>query len=130
MVKNGLFGKTKTDIHHLNNTHSSKLQFNLRFSDFFFYMFEFSYHFQMFIYIFLEVRREDFYVMLTHHIATAVLIFVSYIYGELRIGIVILYVHDVTDIFNSLVKMVNNLKFPKLTVVFFVTVLVQWYYFI
>jgi len=82
----------------------------------------------MFIYIFFEIKREDFYAMLIHHIATAILIFVSYIRGDIRIGVVILFIHDVTDIANSLVKMVNHIRWKKTAGLVFLFVMIGWFY--
>jgi hypothetical protein len=82
----------------------------------------------MFIYIFFEIKREDFVAMLLHHIATAILIFCSYVRGDLRIGSVILFIHDITDITNSLVKMVNHIRWKKSAVVVFAIVLINWLY--
>ena len=45
-----------------------------------------------------------------HHIATIALVAGSWIHGFLRIGVLVLYMHDVSDIPLDLMKMFNYLK--------------------
>eukprot|EP01098_Paradermamoeba_levis_P000058 TRINITY_DN10066_c0_g1_i1.p1 TRINITY_DN10066_c0_g1~~TRINITY_DN10066_c0_g1_i1.p1 ORF type:complete len:298 (-),score=88.00 TRINITY_DN10066_c0_g1_i1:75-929(-) len=44
-----------------------------------------------------EPKQKDVYVMLVHHISTVALIFISYITGFWKIGIVIMTLHDISD---------------------------------
>lgn len=44
------------------------------------------------------------WAMVVHHLATLTIIFVSYIFGFQRVGLVVLALHDVTDIFLYLSK--------------------------
>lgn len=59
---------------------------------------------------FWDERRKDYFVMYMHHIITIMLVAGSFAAGYLRVGIIILYVHDVSDVFVDLLKMVNYLK--------------------
>lgn len=51
-----------------------------------------------------ETRRKDFYIMMSHHIITSILIGFSYITRFFRIGIVILVLHDTCDVFMEVAK--------------------------
>ncbi|KAL3350596.1 hypothetical protein AABB24_023163 [Solanum stoloniferum] len=51
-----------------------------------------------------ETRRKDFAVMMSHHIVTVFLISSSYILSFFRIGIVILALHDASDVFLEAAK--------------------------
>ena len=61
---------------------------------------------------FLDERRRDYYVMYAHHIVTILLVLGSWEAGgaALRIGLLVLYVHDASDVFIDLLKMVNFSK--------------------
>jgi hypothetical protein len=63
-----------------------------------------------FIHRFLDERRKDYFVMYTHHIVTIALVGVSWAVGYMRIGLLVLWIHDVSDIFVDTLKMVNYLK--------------------
>ncbi|XP_019165278.1 PREDICTED: LAG1 longevity assurance homolog 2-like [Ipomoea nil] len=52
-----------------------------------------------------ETRRKDFAVMMSHHIITVILISYSYITRFFRIGLVILALHDASDIFLEAAKL-------------------------
>lgn len=58
---------------------------------------------------FLEERRKDYFIMYIHHIVTICLVGGSYNVGYYRVGIIILYAHDMSDIFIDLMKMFNYL---------------------
>lgn len=62
------------------------------------------------IHRFFDERRKDYFVMYAHHVITIALVAGSYYMLVLRIGILVLYVHDVSDIFVDVLKMVNFLK--------------------
>ncbi|XP_047338608.1 ceramide synthase LOH2-like [Impatiens glandulifera] len=51
-----------------------------------------------------ETRRKDFAVMMSHHVVTVILIGYSYILRFLRIGSVILALHDASDVFLEAAK--------------------------
>ena len=56
---------------------------------------------------FVEERHKDYILMFTHHLVTIALLSVSYYYNYIRIGVIVLYVHDVTDIVVDLLKIFN-----------------------
>ncbi|XP_065879982.1 ASC1-like protein [Euphorbia lathyris] len=63
------------------------------------------YTYSIFALIFWETRRSDFGVSMSHHVATVILIVLSYILRFARIGSVVLALHDASDIFLEIGKM-------------------------
>lgn len=80
----------------------------------------------------LETLRKDVVEMFVHHVTTISLVGLSYVYGFHQVGLVIMAVHDLGDIFLYSAKFFNYLDFPGLTnalfgtfvLVFFITRLV------
>jgi len=60
--------------------------------------------------VFFFEKNRDHLVMLAHHIATIGLLGLSYHHDYMRLGLVILYIHDITDIVVDLLKLANCLK--------------------
>jgi hypothetical protein len=58
----------------------------------------------LFYHRFLDSRKKDYVMMFIHHLVTIMLIFASHSVGFHRIGVIVLFVHDVSDIFIDLVK--------------------------
>ncbi|WCJ35740.1 Ceramide synthase 1 LOH3 [Euphorbia peplus] len=63
------------------------------------------YTYSIFALIFWETRRKDFGVSMSHHVATVILIVLSYILRFARIGSIVLALHDASDIFLEIGKM-------------------------
>nr|GEX92483.1 LAG1 longevity assurance homolog 3-like [Tanacetum cinerariifolium] len=63
------------------------------------------YMYSIFALIFWETRRSDFGVSMGHHVATLVLITTSYVTRFVRIGSVVLALHDASDVFLEVGKM-------------------------
>ncbi|KAK9116291.1 hypothetical protein Sjap_015238 [Stephania japonica] len=63
------------------------------------------YSYSIFALIFWETRRSDFGVSMSHHIATVILIVLSYIFRFARVGSIVLALHDASDIFLEMGKM-------------------------
>lgn len=59
---------------------------------------------------FVDERRKDYFVMYVHHVATIMLVGVSWMYGYWRIGLIVVFIHDISDVFVDALKMVNYLK--------------------
>eukprot|EP00038_Savillea_parva_P018067 m.22362 g.22362 ORF g.22362 m.22362 type:complete len:367 (+) comp3976_c0_seq2:2-1102(+) len=82
---------------------------------------------------FYDARHKDYFVMYSHHVATVVLIGGSYLLGSLRIGLLVLFLHDASDIFVDLLKMTNYAGLDAdagyyLTELVFVLQLATWAY--
>jgi len=59
--------------------------------------------------LYMDYKRKDFYVMLIHHVITMALIFVSYATRYHKIGLLVLFVHDITDIWLEMTKLFHYL---------------------
>jgi len=81
-----------------------------------------------FFHAFFEEPRRDHFAMFFHHIATLGLIIFSYIFRYSRIGVLVLLVHDISDIPLDLVKMVNYLEWEICTIIGYVVTLSSWAY--
>jgi len=85
------------------------------------------------VHIRFEERRRDYVMMLAHHVVTIALVWLSYTFNFVRLGVAIMYVHDATDIFIDLLKLTNYLQLegPRrlfLVELTYVTNLATWAY--
>ena len=62
------------------------------------------------IHRFFDEHKKDYFVMYAHHVVTIALVAISYSAGYPSLGILVLYVHDVSDIFIDLLKLSNIAK--------------------
>jgi len=82
---------------------------------------------------FHESRHLDYFVMLSHHVATLSLLMLSWWAEPLRVGVLVLLLHDSSDIIADLLKSFNYLGYGAnsgtyLSEMFFVGNLVSWGY--
>jgi len=70
--------------------------------------------------------RGDFREMALHHVVTNLLIFGSSHLHLLRIGSMILLIHDVSDVPVDMSKLANFMKWKKTTILCFVVMLIVW----
>jgi hypothetical protein len=59
---------------------------------------------------FLEERHKDYFMMYAHHLVTIGLVWSSYSMNYVRVGTVVLLLHDSSDIVADLLKLANYLK--------------------
>ena len=59
--------------------------------------------------VFVEERHNDFLLMLAHHLVTLALIGLSYWFNTLRLGVVVMLLHDASDIVIDVLKLCNYL---------------------
>ncbi|DBA03318.1 TPA: hypothetical protein N0F65_011677 [Lagenidium giganteum] len=83
---------------------------------------------------FLEEIRKDYLVMMSHHVVTIALVTWSYAVGFLPIGVLVLFLHDLSDIPLDMLKMANYMKLEGLRgflvcEILYVILLVDWSYF-
>jgi hypothetical protein len=69
-----------------------------------YYVMEFAWYAMGMVLMFCKKRRSDFLEMLAHHAITSVLIFTSYSYGYIRVGIVVMMLHNLFDPFLNAAK--------------------------
>ncbi|KAJ9087414.1 Sphingosine N-acyltransferase lag1 [Entomophthora muscae] len=91
-----------------------------------FYLFQIGYWLQQMVYVQIEVRRKDYLNMIVHHIITNMLMVISYYCNFTRMGHIILTLMDFSDIFLSLAKTLNYLKFPILCDATFILFVLSW----
>lgn len=82
---------------------------------------------------FFDERRKDYFILYVHHIVTIMLVAGSFSGGYLRVGLLVLWVHDVSDVLVDLLKMVNYLKLESFKGFFaseitYVSCVVGWVY--
>jgi hypothetical protein len=91
-----------------------------------YYIFELSWYLSELF--FLDKSKKDFVVMSIHHIFTLTLLGLSYISGFHRIGILVLYCHNINDIFLEAAKCLKYLGFTFSSNVTFVFLIISWIY--
>jgi hypothetical protein len=72
-----------------------------------YYVCEFGYYATMLVTIFFKKRKKDFKEMVFHHLVTSILILVSYANWHLRIGIIVMMIHNLFDPFLNIAKMAH-----------------------
>ena len=93
-----------------------------------FYCVEFGYHLQRLTALFLKERKKDFHEMLIHHTVTVALISTSLAMGYTRIGIMVMMVHDTSDILGCLAKMASATNQKKVLIGIFFPMFMTWFY--
>jgi TLC domain len=82
----------------------------------------------------VKFRHKDYYVAYLHHLVTIFLVTSSFSLELLRVGVLVMYVHDVSDIFVDLLKMANYIKLEGqkgfyLTEISYISCLLSWIYY-
>ena len=72
------------------------------------------------------VRRSDFWQMFLHHFITIFLINFSYISNFFRIGSLVMWIHDIADIFLENAKLCNYLGWKSLSHLLFYGLIISW----
>lgn len=60
--------------------------------------------------LFIEKRGKDFYEMMLHHVVTVTLVATSFLHGLTYAGVVIMVLHDSSDIAVDILKIFNYMK--------------------
>jgi len=84
-----------------------------------YYFLELSFYLSLLISQFVDVKRRDFYQLFVHHVTTIILLTLSYICSFYRFGVVILFLHDVADVWLEAAKLTNYAKIQKVCDVLF-----------
>ena len=92
-----------------------------------YYIFELSYYLsELFCMSWLETKRKDHVIMYIHHLTTITLLAISYVYGFHRIGILVLFCHNINDIFLEAAKICNYLGLEMLSNINFGLLILTW----
>uniref|UniRef100_A0A5B7AAH9 Putative ASC1-like protein n=1 Tax=Davidia involucrata TaxID=16924 RepID=A0A5B7AAH9_DAVIN len=84
------------------------------------------YTYSIFALIFWETRRSDFGVSMSHHVATVILIVMSYILRFARAGSIVLALHDASDVFLEVGKMSKYSGAETLASFAFILFVLSW----
>ncbi|XP_042447024.1 ASC1-like protein 1 isoform X1 [Zingiber officinale] len=84
------------------------------------------YTYSIFALIFWETRRSDFGVSMSHHVASVVLIVLSYIFRFARVGSIVLAIHDASDVFLEVGKMSKYSGTEWLATISFLMFVASW----
>ncbi|XP_045168610.2 ceramide synthase 2-like [Mercenaria mercenaria] len=91
-----------------------------------YYMIELSYYWSLIFTLVSDHKRADFKQMLIHHIASIVLIYFSWLTNYVRIGTLVLVIHDASDPWLEIAKLGIYLKWKTATDVFFTIFVLVW----
>jgi len=92
-----------------------------------YYLLQFGFYVHsLMVHFFFEVKRSDFYVLFVHHIVTIWLIHFSYVSGLWKIGVLIMVVHDVSDVPLEAAKACSNIGYEFAAHFWFVLLIISW----
>ncbi|KAJ9547111.1 hypothetical protein OSB04_019654 [Centaurea solstitialis] len=84
------------------------------------------YTYSIFALIFWEIRRSDFRVSMGHHVTSAFLIAMSYMFRFARVGSVVLALHDASDVFLEVGKISKYSGAEALASFSFILFVLSW----
>ncbi|XP_045167942.2 ceramide synthase 2-like [Mercenaria mercenaria] len=90
------------------------------------YMIELAFYWSLVFTLFSDNKRKDFKEMIIHHFATIVLMYFSWVLNFVRVGTLVLVVHDAADNWLALAKMSIYAKNKTATDIFFGIFLLVW----
>jgi len=96
---------------------------------YYYYVIALSYHLHSLIDQFKYYGKPSFGDMMLHHIITIGLILFSFFNNYPRIGTLVLFIHDISDICGSLSKITVNSKYDIITMISYTGLLSSWVYF-
>ncbi|XP_060065337.1 ceramide synthase 5-like [Ylistrum balloti] len=91
-----------------------------------FYTLELAFYWNLVFSVLSDHKRKDSTQMFIHHIVTITLIYFSFASNTIRIGAIVLVVHDSVDLWMAGAKMANYLKKETLTDTLFAVFFVVW----
>ncbi|XP_062609798.1 ceramide synthase 5-like isoform X2 [Saccostrea cucullata] len=94
---------------------------------FWYYMIEISFYWSLMFSQFMDVKRKDFWEMFTHHCATISLLTFSWCGNFVRVGTLVLCIHDAVDYWLEAAKMAKYIKAQRLCDVLFAVFGVVWF---
>uniref|UniRef100_A0A452E5N9 sphingosine N-acyltransferase n=1 Tax=Capra hircus TaxID=9925 RepID=A0A452E5N9_CAPHI len=87
---------------------------------YYYYIMELAFYWSLMFSQFTDIKRKDFLIMFVHHLATIGLITFSYINNMVRVGTLVLCLHDVSDFLLEAAKLANYAKYQRLCDTLFV----------
>ncbi|XP_033762714.1 ceramide synthase 5-like [Pecten maximus] len=95
---------------------------------FWFYTIELAFYWNLVFMVLSDHKRKDSNQMFLHHVVTISLIYFSFASNMIRIGMLVLVVHDSVDLWMAGAKMANYLKKETLTDTMFGVFFIVWLY--
>ena len=86
---------------------------------YYYYMLCGGYYISLMAVVGTDIRRKDYWAMVLHHAVTVILITGSYMVNMVRIGTLVLAIHDITHINLQLAKLLLYTKFVRASNIFF-----------
>lgn len=80
----------------------------------FYYMFSMAFYWSLMVSQFFDIKHNDFWLMFVHHVATLLLLTLSWICNFHRVGALVLVIHDCADIFLDATKIAKYANYQKL----------------
>ncbi|CAF0983971.1 unnamed protein product, partial [Didymodactylos carnosus] len=93
---------------------------------FWYYMIELAFYWSLIFSQFIDVKRKDFWQMFLHHIATISLLSFSYIVNFVRVGSLVLVIHDCGDYWLESAKMAKYARAQRVCDTLFVIFALVW----
>ncbi|XP_032392464.1 ceramide synthase 2 isoform X2 [Etheostoma spectabile] len=82
-------------------------------SQYWYYILEISFYGSLLLSVAFDVKRKDFKEQIIHHLATLVLLSFSWCVNYIRIGTLVMVVHDASDVLLESAKLTNYAKWEK-----------------
>ncbi|XP_034732806.1 ceramide synthase 2 isoform X3 [Etheostoma cragini] len=82
-------------------------------SQYWYYILEISFYGSLLLRVAFDVKRKDFKEQIIHHLATLVLLSFSWCVNYIRIGTLVMVVHDASDVLLEFAKLSNYAKWEK-----------------
>ncbi|XP_075055216.1 ceramide synthase 5 isoform X2 [Mixophyes fleayi] len=81
---------------------------------YYYYIQELAFYWSLMFSQFTDIKRKDFLIMFVHHLATVGLISFSYVNNMVRVGTLVMCLHDASDFLLEAAKMTNYAKSQKI----------------
>ncbi|XP_063149696.1 ceramide synthase 5 [Candoia aspera] len=81
---------------------------------YYYYVIELAYYWCLVFSQFTDIKRKDFFVMFAHHLAAIGLLIFSYLNHMVRVGTLVMCMHDSADILLEIAKLFNYAKYQRL----------------
>jgi hypothetical protein len=91
-----------------------------------YYMLELSFYWSLVLSLFMDTRRKDFTEMIVHHISTITLMSMSWSANMVRVGTLVLCVHDAVDYIMEFGKLTKYCKYHRFADAVFVLFTIVW----
>ncbi|KAH6644213.1 TLC domain-containing protein [Boeremia exigua] len=91
-----------------------------------YYLVQWAFWIQQILVVNIEEKRKDYAQMLTHHIFTTALMFLSYGYYHMRVGTVILCIMDFVDIILPIAKLLKYMGYTNICDIAFGAFVLSW----